>query len=155
MSIADHPLQLILLLFALSVLPLFAVMGTAFLKISIVLSTLRNALGIQQIPPNMAIYGLSLVLTMFIMAPIGLAINDNLKAHPIKMEAPDLYAQVEAQVLTPYRDFVQAKANPKQVKFFVDIGEKMWPEAYRKRIPPDSLLVLIPAFTSPVLVDQP
>ena len=50
MSMTDHPLQLILLLSALSLLPLFVVMGTSFLKISIVLSTLRNALGIHQIP---------------------------------------------------------------------------------------------------------
>jgi type III secretion protein R len=153
MSMTDHPLQLILLLSALSLLPLFVVMGTSFLKIAIVLSTLRNALGIQQIPPNMAIYGLSLVLTLFIMAPVGIAVSDNLKQNPIKVEAPDLFDQVESKVLTPYRDFVKAKAKPEQVKFFVDIGDKMWPEAYRKRIPDDSLVVLIPAFTLSELIE--
>lgn len=153
MSLADHPLQLILLLFALSLLPLFIVMGTAFLKISIVLSTLRNALGIQQIPPNMAIYGLSLVLTLFIMAPVGMAISDNLKANPIRMEAPDLFGQVETRVLEPYREFIKGKASPQQVRFFMDIGEKMWPEPYRNRIPDDSLVVLIPAFTVSELVE--
>ncbi|TWG84957.1 type III secretion protein R [Cupriavidus gilardii J11] len=153
MSIADHPLQLVLLLFALSLLPLFIVMGTSFLKISIVLSTLRNALGIQQIPPNMAIYGLSLVLTLFIMAPVGMAINDNLKTAPLKLEGPDVYEQVETRVLEPYRQFIKDKVNPQQVQFFVDIGARMWPEPYRNRIPDDSLVVLIPAFTVSELVE--
>lgn len=152
-SMIDHPLQLILLLFVLSLLPLFVVMGTSFLKISIVLSTLRNALGIQQIPPNMAIYGLALVLTLFIMAPVGIAVSDNLKQHPIKVEAPDLFDQVESKVLTPYREFIKTKASPQQVRFFVDIGDRMWPEPYRKRIPDDSLVVLIPAFTLSELIE--
>lgn len=153
MSIADHPLQLVLLLFALSLLPLFIVMGTSFLKISIVLSTLRNALGIQQIPPNMAIYGLSLVLTLFIMAPVGMAINDNLKTAPLQLEGPDVYEQVEKRLLEPYRQFIKDKADPQQVRFFVDIGARMWPEPYRNRIPDDSLVVLVPAFTVSELVD--
>lgn len=59
MALLDNPIQLIAVLFFMSLLPLFAVMGTSFLKLSIVLSMLRNALGIQQIPPNMAIYGFS------------------------------------------------------------------------------------------------
>ncbi|MBY4897882.1 type III secretion system export apparatus subunit SctR [Cupriavidus sp. AU9028] len=153
MSIANQPLQLILLLLALSLLPLFVVMGTAFLKISIVLSTLRNALGIQQIPPNMAIYGLSLVLTLFIMAPVGLAISDNLKANPVKLESENVFEQVETSVLDPYRQFIQGKTSAQQVRFFMDIGEKMWPEPYRSRIPADSLVVLIPAFTVSELIE--
>lgn len=153
MSLADQPLQLIIVLSALSLLPLFIVMGTAFLKISIVLSTLRNALGIQQIPPNMAIYGLSLVLTMFIMAPVGMAINDNLEAHPIDLKASQIFPQLDEQILAPYRKFIQAKTDPKQVQFFVDIGERMWPEAYRRRIPADSMLVLLPAFTVSEIVE--
>ncbi|MGY8524684.1 type III secretion system export apparatus subunit SctR [Paracidovorax citrulli] len=153
MSIANQPLQLILLLLALSLLPLFVVMGTAFLKISIVLSTLRNALGIQQIPPNMAIYGLSLVLTLFIMAPVGLAISDNLKANPVKMDSDNVFEQVESTVLEPYRQFIKTKTSAQQVRFFMDIGEKMWPEPYRSRIPADSLVVLIPAFTVSELIE--
>jgi type III secretion protein R len=153
MSIADQPLQLMLLLFAMSLMPLFVVMGTSFLKISIVLSTLRNALGIQQIPPNMAVYGLSLVLTLFIMAPVGLNISDNLKENPIKMEATDVFGQVETEVLEPYRQFLKSKVNERQVRFFSDIGAKMWPEQYRKRIPDDSLLILMPAFTVSELIE--
>lgn len=70
MELLNSSYQLIALLFMLSVLPLLVVMGTAFLKLSVVFSLLRNALGVQQVPPNIAIYGLALVLTIFIMAPV-------------------------------------------------------------------------------------
>ncbi len=65
MPLLDQPLQLILILFMLSIFPLALVLGSSFLKIAIVFSLLRNALGIQQTPPNIAIYGLALVLTLF------------------------------------------------------------------------------------------
>ncbi len=51
MSLPDSPLQLIGILFLLSILPLIIVMGTSFLKLAVVFSILRNALGIQQVPP--------------------------------------------------------------------------------------------------------
>ncbi|EAZ8697351.1 SPI-2 type III secretion system export apparatus protein SsaR, partial [Salmonella enterica] len=54
MSLPDSPLQLIGILFLLSILPLIIVMGTSFLKLAVVFSILRNALGIQQVPPNIA-----------------------------------------------------------------------------------------------------
>lgn len=60
MSLPDSPLQLIGILFLLSILPLIIVMGTSFLKLAVVFSILRNALGIQQVPPNIALYGLRL-----------------------------------------------------------------------------------------------
>ena len=59
MELLNSSSQLIVLLFLLSVLPLLMVMGTSFLKLSIVFSLLRNALGVQQVPPNIAIYGLA------------------------------------------------------------------------------------------------
>ncbi|VEA37495.1 type III secretion system protein [Salmonella enterica subsp. enterica] len=52
MSLPDSPLQLIGILFLLSILPLIIVMGTSFLKLAVVFSILRNALGIQQVPPK-------------------------------------------------------------------------------------------------------
>lgn len=79
MSLPDSPLQLIGILFLLSILPLIIVMGTSFLKLAVVFSILRNALGIQQVPPNIALYGLALVLSLFIMGPTLLC-NDPLKS---------------------------------------------------------------------------
>ncbi len=50
----------------LGLVPFIAVMATSFVKISIVLSLVRNAMGIQQIPPNIALHGIALVLTIYI-----------------------------------------------------------------------------------------
>ncbi|AOJ71456.1 MULTISPECIES: type III secretion system export apparatus subunit SctR [Burkholderia] len=153
MNLFDQPLQLIAVLFALSILPLLVVLGTSFLKLSVVFALLRNALGTQQIPPNIALHGLALVLTMFVMAPVGLAIQDNVAAHPVRIDAPDFTQQVEKTILAPYRAFLERNTAPDQVRFFADIGHKTWPEPYRNRIPDDSLLVLLPAFTVSQLIE--
>ncbi|ABX49446.1 type III secretion system export apparatus subunit SctR [Shewanella sp. NKUCC05_KAH] len=153
MTLLDHPIQLIIMLFCLSLLPLFAVMGTSFLKLAIVFSMLRNALGIQQIPPNMAIYGLALILTLFTMAPVGMAINDNLKATPIVFDAPNVFEQINTEAIAPYRAFLEKNTSNTQIEFFANIGHKVWPEKYQQVLTKDSLLVMVPAFTMSQLIE--
>jgi type III secretion protein R len=153
MALLDQPLQIIVLLFALSLLPILIVLGTSFLKLAVVFALLRNALGIQQIPPNIALYGLALVLTLFIMAPVGMAVQDNLVRDPINLSSEDFVRQVESGVFTPYREFLERNTAPEQVAFFTDIGHQIWPEKYQQRIPDNSLLVLMPAFTVSQLVE--
>ena len=152
MSLFNNPMQLIVVLFCLSIMPLFAVMGTSFLKISIVLSMLRNALGIQQIPPNMAIYGLALILTLFTMAPVGFVIRDNIKAQPIDWNSVNSMEQIDSSVITPYRDFLKKNTSQEQIKFFTQIGYKIWPKQYQTSLSPNSLLVMVPAFTMSQLI---
>ena len=65
-----NPIMLALFLGALSLIPLFLIVCTAFLKISMVLLITRNAIGVQQVPPNMAMYGIALAATLFVMAPV-------------------------------------------------------------------------------------
>src|ERR1700754_563146 len=65
-----NPVVMIVVLAALALAPFALIMLTSFVKISVVLSILRNALGTQQIPPNQVITGISLILTIFIMAPV-------------------------------------------------------------------------------------
>lgn len=71
------PLQLLLLMGALTVLPSVVLMMTSFTRIIIVLSILRQALGLQQTPPNQVLVGLSLFLTLFIMQPVMSTINQS------------------------------------------------------------------------------
>lgn len=152
MSLFNNPIQLIVVLFCLSIMPLFAVMGTSFLKISIVLSMLRNALGIQQIPPNMAIYGLALILTLFTMAPVGFAIRDNIKVQPIDWNSVNSMEQIDSSVIAPYKDFLKKNTSEEQIKFFTQIGYKIWPKQYQTSLSPNSLLVMVPAFTMSQLI---
>ena len=67
------PLTLIGLTAALALAPFFAVMMTSYVKLVVVLSLLRNALGIQQIPPNLVVNGLAIILSVYIMAPVASA----------------------------------------------------------------------------------
>lgn len=153
MPLLDQPLQLILILFMLSIFPLALVLGSSFLKIAIVFSLLRNALGIQQTPPNIAIYGLALVLTLFAMAPIILAIQSNLINEPIEIESPLFIQKVERNILLPYREFLKKNTDPEQQFFFANIGHQIWPEKYHDKIPDESLLILLPAFTVSQLIE--
>jgi type III secretion protein R len=66
-----NPIVMVIVLGALSLAPFVLVMLTSFVKISVVLSIVRNALGTQQVPPNQIITGLAFVLTIFIMVPVA------------------------------------------------------------------------------------
>ncbi|EKN5112149.1 TPA: type III secretion system export apparatus subunit SctR [Yersinia enterocolitica] len=147
MELLNSSSQLIVLLFLLSLLPLLMVMGTSFLKLSIVFSLLRNALGVQQVPPNIAIYGLALVLTIFIMAPVGLDVHARLQDEPLPNDLGALLHHIDEHALEPYRDFLQRNTDAAQVHFFNDIVQTKWPVHYRDTIKPNSLLILMPAFT--------
>ena len=147
MPLPDSPWQLIALLFLLSLLPLAIVMGTSFLKLAVVFSILRNALGIQQVPPNMALYGLALVLSFFIMAPTVMEVKADW--HPAKEEATTLswLQGWDSHALGPYRQFLQKNSDEKEAHYFRHLIANTWPEEARHRVKPDSLLLLLRAVT--------
>jgi len=149
----DHPLQIIVVLFLLSIMPMLVVMGTSFLKLSVVLALLRNAIGLQQVPANIALYTISLVLTAYIMAPVGFQVNEALKTHPLKFDSPQTLSEMDESVLLPYRTFLKKNAQPKQVSFFIDIGRRTWPDKYKNQLNGDALIVLMPAFTISQLIE--
>src|SRR5690348_17526266 len=68
-------LQFFLLLTVLSLVPAILMMVTSFVRITIVLSFVRNAIGSQQMPPNQVLVGLALFLSLFVMAPTWTRIN--------------------------------------------------------------------------------
>lgn len=141
-----QPYALIILLVVLSILPFIVISCTSFLKIAVVFSLLRNALGIQQIPPNMAIYGMALILTFFIMAPVGMVINDNLQQHPFSLEDENLFDSLEQNVIEPYMVFLKKNTKDKQIRYFSRIGSEVWPKKYQQRLNANSLFVMLPAF---------
>src|SRR5438045_2673676 len=67
----SKPLLILFALVALALVPILLTMVTAFVKIAVVLALIRNALGTQQIPPNQIITGLAMILTVYIMIPVG------------------------------------------------------------------------------------
>src|SRR5690348_7794875 len=71
-----NPIVMVIVLGALALAPFIVIMLTSFVKISVVLAILRNALGTQQVPPNTIITGLSFVLTIFVMVPVAQQMYD-------------------------------------------------------------------------------
>ncbi|MBU6955291.1 type III secretion system export apparatus subunit SctR [Hahella sp. HN01] len=147
MTLPD-PFYLTLGLAGIALIPFFAVMATSFVKISVVLGLLRNALGIQQIPPNMALYGLSIILTAYIMAPVGISAYNELSSQPISLEnTQELKALIDT-ASQPYKAFLQRHGSEDEQTFFHETAAEIWPEDVAKGLEKDSFFVLIPAFTA-------
>jgi type III secretion protein R len=140
-------LSLILGLALLALLPFIAVMATSFIKMTVVFSLLRNALGVQQIPPNMAMYGLAIILSVYVMAPVGFATYDYLKQNEVNLSKADTVEQLFDEGMAPYRTFLKRQIKPREQAFFIDSTRQIWPSEYADRLEPDSLLILLPAFT--------
>jgi type III secretion protein R len=118
----------------------------------VVFALLRNALGVQQIPPNIALYGLALILSLFIMTPVGMAVQDRLAASPAEPQA-SLLSRLSDNTLDPYRQFLKKHTAPAQLRFFRDAARKNWPDDIRARVSDDSLLLLMPAFAVSQLIE--
>jgi len=151
---STDPFALIVVLVSLSLLPFVAMIATSYLKIVVVISLIRNALGIQSIPPNMVVNALALILTLFIMAP---CIRESWRTldegmGPEKTPAVLYRTDVAARAAEPYRDFLRRQTDEKQVAFFVRTAEKLWAKTDEDgnvvpaEVDRDSFFILIPAF---------
>jgi len=152
------PISLAIVLALLALVPLAAVMTTSFLNISIVLALVRNALGVQQVPPNMALYGLALVLSAYVMAPVINEVGEALR-HPTSVQEQDPEAAsrssgmqligilnaVQAGVV-PMQEFMLRNSKPEQRDFFLRTAHRIWGSQQAQGLRENDLLVLIPAF---------
>ena len=97
------PLQILLLLTLLGFIPALLIAMTSFTRIVIVLSLLRQALGVQQVPPNQVLIGLALLLTIFIMRPVGERLHTQVVQPYLEQRLTTPAALQEA--MEPLRDF--------------------------------------------------
>jgi type III secretion protein R len=147
MSNLPDPFYLIFGLGAVALVPFIAVMTTSFVKIAVVIGLLRNALGIQQIPPNMAIHGLALILTAYIMAPVGIKTYNELSDKNISFENTEELKTVISSSAKPYQEFLMANGKENEQTFFYETAKDIWPEEVSESLEENSFFVLIPAFT--------
>ena len=134
------PLQLVLLLTLLSFLPAILVTMTCFTRIVIVFHFLRQALGTMEVPSNQILIGLSLFLTMFVMAPVG----DRINAAALQ---PAMSGQIDVtEALTraapPMRDFMLKQTRETDLALFVEVSKRERP-ASPQDLP---MTVVIPAY---------
>lgn len=140
----------------LSLLPFFILLMTSFLKIVIVLSLLRNALGVQQTPPNQVLNGIALLLTIYVMFPTGLAMynsaKDTLNKNPPKElfsgESAVYVVNVVDKAKEPMRQFLLKNSLQKHVTSFYNMAERIFPEPYKSSLKQSDFIVIMPAFVT-------
>ncbi|MEL6360793.1 MAG: flagellar type III secretion system pore protein FliP [Pseudomonadota bacterium] len=112
--------QLVLLLTVLSLAPSILIMMTSFIRIVVVLSLLRTAIGIQQSPPNPVIIALSLFLTAFVMAPTFEAAY-SAGIEPLMAEEMAIEEAIPA-ALAPMKDFMLTQTREKDLGLFIEMS---------------------------------
>lgn len=140
------PVVLAVFLGALSLMPMLLVVCTAFLKIVIVLMITRNAIGVQQVPPSMAINGIALAATLFIMAPVGYEIAENLKASPLEMTNVQTFLSTGNEAINPLRAFMLRNVDPDVLTHLLENTARLWPAKMAQEVQREDLILLIPAF---------
>jgi len=133
------PVQTLLGLTALTFLPAALMLMTSFTRILIVFSLLRQALGLQSMPPNMVLTGLALFLTLFIMYPVG-AVMYNEAYLPLSKGQLG-FEEALAKAVVPLREFMLNQTRTEDLNVFARMFSQ--PIASREETP---MAVLIPAF---------
>tara|TARA_B100000965_G_scaffold400540_2_gene422628 strand:+ start:2067 stop:2765 length:699 start_codon:yes stop_codon:yes gene_type:complete len=145
-SLSD-PYTLIIVLVFVSIIPFVGMMISSFVKLVVVLSLIRNALGIQQIPPNTVINGLAMILSFYIMAPVVQDTYDIMRTQHIEGKTWDEWKDIFYQSKGPMQNFLLKHSNDRDRQFFIHAAKSLWPEHLAERIHPDDFMILIPAFT--------
>jgi len=133
-------LEILFLMTTLSLLPSILIMMTSFTRIIIILSFLRNAMGVQQLPPNMVLIGISVFLTFFIMSPVIDDINLNAYTPYKNQEISQEQAIERAQV--PLRDFMLRQTETGTLNMYAEFAGQELNEDVTK-IP---MKIVVPAF---------
>ncbi len=138
----------------LSILPFAVMLLTSYVKVVVVLSLLRNALGVQQSPPNQVLNGIALLVTVYVMFPTGLAMYKEGGEYMMKNAPTQLLSGETAQYIVnvvdkskePLRLFLQKNTSAKHITGFYQLAYKSFPEEFRKDLKPVDFIVLVPSF---------
>ena len=166
------PFSLIVLFVGLSLLPFVAMIATSYLKIVVVMSLIRNALGVQSIPPNMVVNALAMILTFYIMAPVASESWNIAKTELAARSAQTVAAgaasagvpvplsenaaastntvfdtDIIAKSAEPFRDWLSRHTSDRERAFFVRTAEQLWgKDGEPATVDPESFYILLPSF---------
>ncbi|WP_114810508.1 type III secretion system export apparatus subunit SctR [Paraburkholderia kururiensis] len=144
---------LLLVVVAISLLPFVAMVVTSYAKIVVVLGLLRNALGVQQVPPNMVLNGIAILVSLYVMAPVGMQAAHTLEGEQISGQPSQALIQAFGAAREPFRSFLQKHANEREKRFFIRSANVVWPKDAAGSLHENDLIVLAPAFTLSELTD--
>ncbi|RJE89480.1 type III secretion system export apparatus subunit SctR [Paracoccus onubensis] len=141
-------LAIIVVISTIGLLPLAIVTMTAFLKISVVLFLIRNALGVQQSPPNLVLYGIALILTVYVTTPLVGNMYRALETNPVDAQSVEGILAAGETLAEPLRDYLSRFAEPREREFFMEASSSVWSDEARATLQDTDLIVLIPAFVA-------
>jgi len=145
----ENPAYLLFFLALLTIAPIFLMMLTSFVKISIVFSILRSALGTSQVPPNIVIMGISLVLTLYIMSPVGERIKTSMENESVISLKADAFTIIKKgwnAGMSPLKQFLSENSHPDISAMFWKLAGEVRSKKNMPLPPEDSFIVLIPSF---------
>lgn len=153
-SISNRPLLLMTAMGGLALVPFVGMMVTSFVKIAVVLSITRQAIGTQQAPPTTVITGMAIILTVYVMQPVGLQIYNrveklvDLRRGGELMQKENVDIIVEALKLSkePIKAFLLKHSNEKDRQMFYRVAYRMRAPEDRAGLSPDDLVIITPAF---------
>ena len=146
----------------LSMLPFIVMILTSFLKIVIVLSLLRNALGVQQAPPNQIINGIAFMLSLFIMYPTVVKMYEVSREVIYRTEVPEsliapgssaYILEIASATQGPLRDFLKDNSSIKHRALFYRMAYKVLPDEYRPDLKPEDFIIVVPSYITSQLKD--
>ncbi|MDE3055406.1 MAG: type III secretion system export apparatus subunit SctR [Verrucomicrobiota bacterium] len=140
----------------IALLPFAVMLLTSFMKIVVVLSLFRQALGTQQTPPNQVLTGIALLITLYVMFPTGVAmyraaqpaIEKTGAISMISDEAVVFVVDVVDKAKEPLRSFLQKNTEAAHMDSFYKLAYRIFPEPYKEELKRTDLLILIPAFVT-------
>lgn len=150
----SKPILVLFVLFIMSLAPFVLMMTTSFVKIAVVLSLIRSAMGVQQIPPNQVVTGLALILTIYVMIPVGQKVYDASSEVIHSQTKQEIFSIASIDVLKdafdkgkePVRDFLLKHAHGKERELFYTMGKRLKISQTVGGVTSKDFIVLIPAF---------
>ncbi|OLO05846.1 MULTISPECIES: type III secretion system export apparatus subunit SctR [Salinicola] len=141
-------IAIIIVVATIGLVPLAVVTMTGFLKISVVLFLIRNALGVQQTPPNLVLYGIALILTVYITTPLVGEMAHEFEQRSAGLASVEEIKQAGEAIRGPLQAYLSRYASEHERAFFIDATRTLWSDEAREDLQSDDLIVLIPAFVS-------
>jgi len=143
------------ILAGLALLPFAIMLLTSFMKIVVVLSLLRNAIGVQQTPPNQVLNGIALIITLYVMFPTGLAMyqaaDSVIKKSPTTVlsdQSAMFVVDVVDKAKEPLREFLQRNTSAKHIQSFYTLGYRIFPEPFKQELKQHDFIILVPSFVT-------
>lgn len=141
-------IAIIVVVATIGLVPLAVVTMTGFLKISVVLFLIRNALGVQQTPPNLVLYGIALILTVYITTPLIGEMAHRFEDRQAGLASVEEIKETGEALREPLQSYLSRYASERERAFFIDATRSLWSDEARNDLQNDDLIVLIPAFVS-------